>query len=275
MTTTNSRHAGNLIFSYSKQGVRQSYRCYGTMLNYDMAAVSEESAARRYRAFYPHSFAVGPFAVTVINNGYREYRAFNEWMTAYVGYLLDPQDFDQQPVMAVAAVGKDFWRLGIPKSGMEFGNRLGRIAYSQTISFEAANDPLEKGTVVASKFVDATNRADFNVGWFYPSSEYITSEGTLTLKQAAEVPYDQTYVIPPDQPPASTAPPMPPLGEAPHGADGSGAPLPPPPALPGPGSGPAPAPSGGFIPPIVTGVLGDVAHDVLGSVAHHVLGGLL
>lgn len=163
--------SANTTLSYQHGGLNQALlRCVRLTTNY--AVNSEESHARRTRAFYPHRRSQGSFALTFNFKGWAEYQSAMHWFQAYSDVVLDPNSTTPPPV-TVTMAARAFRRLGIPTTGIEFGDHTASMVFAPTLTFVSVSDPADPSTaILAASQASQTSepRDTISTVYFYPDS---------------------------------------------------------------------------------------------------------
>lgn len=178
------RQGLNCTLSYMKGQRRMAYRVRATVLTHGMKVIYDESQARVRKAFYPHRLSSAQFMVGVDLVGEAEYKSLSNWLASYADYILDPDlRFGEFPSMAVSIPSRDFLRKGVPLSGYEWGDAVGKMVWTVGMTFETAGEPGERNPALSK--VGGIAMYDKDSRYFYPT-------GTQLSGQAA--PPDGTYV---------------------------------------------------------------------------------
>lgn len=208
----------NLTLAYLRHGKMHAYRLRCSAISHGFTMISEESEARTHKAFYPHKPTPARFTLTVdllgrkrtigdgrpgpLGNEHTEYERFNVWMTNYMHYMLAEDEFgavSSFPQMAVACPVRNFYRYGIPLGPITYGEHVGSMLWRQTITFETTQEPKEyksnirrEPPIKTSRFDSNGTENDYNVKYFYPSSEQLSGhdlpemyDKPLTTRQPA------------------------------------------------------------------------------------------
>lgn len=156
---------------------------------------AEESHARRTRAFYPHQRTQGDFSLQFQCKGWAEQRTLMNWFRAYAGVIMAAGTANRRvvpPPMAVSVPSRKFLRLGFPTTGFTFGDHLGSMLFTPTITFISVSDPadprasiLTTSQVSTTSFKDATSQER---DWFYPGSVNNHPQTLLDLIYAEQTP---------------------------------------------------------------------------------------
>jgi hypothetical protein len=170
-----ARQGLNAVLSYKKGNVSRAYRVRANMLAYGMAVIYEESSSRINRAFYPHRLSSAQFAMGVELNGEDEYKSFSAWMATYAGWALSQDTGSTFPSMTVALPARGFLRKGVPLDGYDWGDHVGAMVWSPVITFETADDPINRQSRLNISTVNAAVASvDRDVRFFYPTGTQLT-----------------------------------------------------------------------------------------------------
>ncbi|WP_428957954.1 hypothetical protein [Streptomyces sp. cg35] len=148
-------------------GTNLSMRVRVDMLGHGLTMVADESMARNSRAYYPHRLAPARFYVRVLLRGYAERKAFADWMQLYAAYVMNPglPAGTKFPDMRVLIPSRGFDREGVPLSGFEWGDTIGGMVWTPTITFETTREPQDTEKWSTSSFVDGN---DPDMKYFWP-----------------------------------------------------------------------------------------------------------
>jgi hypothetical protein len=166
------QRGANAVCSYQYQGVNTaSVRVSKVASNYTV--ISEESHARQHRAFYPHRRSQGTFSVQIDCKGWAEFRDLITWFRAYATMVLNLSASVVPPPMFVVVPSRDFLRLGIPTTGLQYGDHIGSMVFSPVIQFLSVSDPNDPSTsILKTSQVSSTKDRlrDPASNFFYPDS---------------------------------------------------------------------------------------------------------
>lgn len=131
----------NGSFSFSSATTGGGGLFYGRFrkISYRWEVIATESHARTTRAMYPHQRAISQFAIQLELKGYRENKAFFDFMKAYIDMYVSA---NLQALLVVSAV-RNFVRWGVPVRGIADNDHTGSNVFSPVIVFESVNDPLD------------------------------------------------------------------------------------------------------------------------------------
>lgn len=180
-----ARRGLNCTLSYADSRASRAFRVRCSSVAYDFEMVADESSGRRRKAYYPHRTAPGPFAITVDLIGRAERNAFNAYLMRYADYLLNPAT-DKVPQMTVQVPSRRFHRIGIPKTGIEFGATVGEMLWRPTITFETSGEPIDwdqpfRVSEVLAKTAVKNSRA---VEFFYPTGTQLSGDSAAPGTEA-------------------------------------------------------------------------------------------
>lgn len=164
----------NASIYYNGGGKAVTVRFKAKKLEYSWEVIATESHARAHRAMYPHSRAVGRFALTFEFAGYNEYKGFFNFMAQYIASFVDsPQDGNSDHHgMFVSVPVRNFNRWGIPISGIADTDHVGSMVFSPTIIFESLHDPNDQ-TIITPQDASTTSLNGVTgdqANFFYPFS---------------------------------------------------------------------------------------------------------
>lgn len=193
---SDKRQGLNCTLSYMNGKTRKAYRVRANLLTHGMKIIFDESQARVRKAFYPHRLSSAQFMVGIELVGEVEQRSFTNWMAAYADFVLNPDlRFGEFPSMAVAIPSRNFLRKGVPLSGYEWSDAVGKMVWSTGLVFETAGEPGEK--VPALSRVTGMAMYDPDVRYFYPTGTQLGGSDTPpdgTYTQVASI----ADILPPD-----------------------------------------------------------------------------
>lgn len=184
----------NATLSYQLRGTSTArLRCKQLSISYGINA--EESHAKNTRAFYPHLRVQGTFALTFDFVHWPEYTEAMTWFRRYINALMTSRT---PSPMVVTLNARKFVRLGVPTTGISFGDHVGSMVFSPTITFISVADPRDSrsSTLSAKSASHATLPAgnQTSTNWFYPDSklnhpgalqQYVYDQAQLKAAQQA------------------------------------------------------------------------------------------
>lgn len=162
-----TRKGLNCMLAYRTDSYR-TMRVRADVVGHGMTMVSETSSARNARAYYPHKVTPSRFYLRVILKGYAERKAFADWMQRYADYVMNPglPAGEKFPDMLVMLPARNFHREGVPLTGFEWGDTVGAMIWTPTITFECTGEPQDVNVKVEpSRFVAAQ---DPDMKYFWP-----------------------------------------------------------------------------------------------------------
>lgn len=173
-----------LRYLYNSGSKVGAYNVRASAIAHSVSLIYTESQARVRSAFYPHHQALAPFAIKVLLNGEDEYVSFNKWMGAYAAMLLN-RDTNyvgkMPPAMNVSIPSRNFHRNGIPMTGYEWGDEVGKMVWEQTLVFETVSDQVGLNTSYSS--TNLGGLSDSQLQYFYPNGDQLSGD---------DVPSDKT-----------------------------------------------------------------------------------
>jgi len=159
-----------LSFTDSKK-VRHAYSIRAGNLSHGIEMISDESAARTKRAYYPHRTALQQFTVQALLKDWDERRHFVSWLSYYAAYALDPDTTQEYfPWMRVEVPSREFLQFGVPLQGYQWGAHTGMMMFTPDIVFEAAKSPGQAHLPVVSSVINKWTAftSDQAIEYFYP-----------------------------------------------------------------------------------------------------------
>ena len=121
------------------------------MLSYGKKVISNESEARRFKAFYPQIASSGQWVVRGVFPSWAQHHFFMSWMAAYYNRVTDTSRSPLLP-MTVSVPKRNFRRQGYPVLETKFGDEFGKVLWTVAIPFVSASEPTIN-RVYASKYV--------------------------------------------------------------------------------------------------------------------------
>lgn len=161
----------NCTLSYGQagQGYVLQTRARGIAHSWDVIATA--SHARRSQGFYPHQRSVGPFTLTLELMGYKELKLVMDWIRGYI----DTSMSVNQNSITVSVPSYNFWRNGVPISGVLDNDHTGSNVFLPNVVFQSITDPLDPTTFTGMG--NSVAQVDFGptqlddaAKFFYPSS---------------------------------------------------------------------------------------------------------
>jgi hypothetical protein len=191
----------NCTLSYVN-GAAQTYQVRAGDLSFGAEMIATESAARIYRAYYPHKSANQQFSVQVLLKNWAERSDFMNWLSAYAQWALDPNAVRTTfPYMTVNVSSRSFYQRGLPLTGFEWGAHTGMMAFAPVIVFESAYSPSQSGDAIATSSVInqwSAFASDPAIQYFYPF-------GTQLDADSAPENYSQVQLPASDSPSSATS----------------------------------------------------------------------
>lgn len=167
----------NATLSYSSKGTNLA-RVRVPKLSFTYSQNSQESHARQHRAYYPHRRSQGNFSLTFACNGWREFNRLTAWFREYADIVLNLDAAAVPPPMTVAVPSRNFLRLGIPTTGLQYGDHIGSLVFNPTIDFLSVSDPSDSSTAIL-KISQVSGQSDERNKAAKPSFFYPTQIGKL------------------------------------------------------------------------------------------------
>lgn len=195
-------------------GSTRTYSVRAGDLSFGAEMVAAESAARIYRAYYPHKSANQQFSVQVLLKNWAERTDFMNWLSTYAQWALDPNAVRAAfPYMTVSVPSRSFYQRGLPLAGFEWGAHTGMMAFSPVIIFEAAFSPGQASAGIATSSVInkwSAFASDPAIKYFYPFGTQLDADSAPENYSRVQLPASDTpSVAPPTQligPSGKTAP---------------------------------------------------------------------
>ncbi|MEU6362275.1 hypothetical protein [Streptomyces albidoflavus] len=162
-----TRKGLNCTLSYPLGGANQVLRVRVDRLGHGLTMIADESMARNSRAYYPHRLAPARFYLQVLLKGYTERKAFADWMQRYADHVMNPglPGGVKFPDMRVLVPARKFDREGVPLTGFDWGDTVGGMLWTPTVTFETTREPQDTETWRTSRFVHAE---DPDMKYFWP-----------------------------------------------------------------------------------------------------------
>jgi hypothetical protein len=180
----------NCTLTYPKGKKTLGYRVRANLLMHGMQIIADESQGRTRKAFYPHRLSSAQFAVGIELKGEDEYTSFSNWLAGYAKYVLDMNlRSGEFPAMGVSIPAHGFLKKGVPLTGYEWGDKVGAMVWTPTITFETVQEPGDPENLALSKVGGLVALTDPTTQYFYP---------TGPLLSGGQTPPDGTYAKPVD-----------------------------------------------------------------------------
>lgn len=104
---------------------------YGVSSSYVLAESAND------RTVYFHNVYTDNFVISMQFDSWDNYQAAANWFRLFMAYSADPNTVNISP-MTVMVPSKNFIGMGIPETGVSFGDYVPAITYPMTISFIGA-----------------------------------------------------------------------------------------------------------------------------------------
>jgi hypothetical protein len=166
MPTQTIGNQTNCTLSYAKSGVNYTLKLWAYGIAHGFSVIATESAARKYRAFYPHQRAVDPFAITFQLKGYPHLRVLTKYLLNYMNAVTDSGSV----AMTVNIPARNFLRQGVPTGGMVDQDQTASNLFSPQITFDSISDPLDTSVPQVSGISLGSSANDDAAKFFYPAS---------------------------------------------------------------------------------------------------------
>lgn len=138
---TLARKGLNATFSYQVGPKTRAYRLRASGVSHGVSIVAQESSARIRKVFYPHHLTMSGFSVRVDLIGEDEFVSFSNWVADYLDYAMaHGSDFSIFPTMDVSVPSHRFSKSGIPLTGYQWGDAVGKMVWSQDVNFMGVED---------------------------------------------------------------------------------------------------------------------------------------
>jgi hypothetical protein len=147
MSSNVSHTSPNCVLTYSYQGVNIA-RVRTDEFSFTYGQNSDESHARQHRAYYPHRRSQGSFTITFTCKGWHEYNNLIAWFRRYAAVVLNLNASAVPPPMTVVIPSRNFLRLGVPTTGLQYGDHTGSMVFKPQISFISVSDPGDPSTAI-------------------------------------------------------------------------------------------------------------------------------
>lgn len=114
-------------------------RVMGLEFGLNIIATSDNQARTR-RAFYPLITTGSSFTMTVGFVSWEEREGFNRWMSNFMDDV--SSGTARYGTQTVVVPSRDFQRVAVPESEIEYGEGVGDMLYLSSVKFIGASDPL-------------------------------------------------------------------------------------------------------------------------------------
>ena len=128
-------HGENGIFSVPGYGSRKAVV---VEIQHGLQIIAGEDEAASRRGFYPRTYSLGTFSLSLQFAEYRLFTDFSNWFAGYVAFSLSTNG--PKNSMRVQVPSRHFDRLGVPNGGINLGRKVDDVVYSQTINFIGGQD---------------------------------------------------------------------------------------------------------------------------------------
>jgi hypothetical protein len=184
-----ARQGLNCTFSYTDESsVLHTYQVRAGNISYGVQMISDESAARTQRAYYPHKSALQQFTIRVLLKNWDERTDFVNWLSTYAATALDPDSALQWfPWVQVDIPGRDFSQVGVPLQGYQWGAHTGMMYFPVDVLFESATSPGQNGRPPVSGVINQWSAfaSDASIQYFYPFGTQLSGNQQGTYAQIA------------------------------------------------------------------------------------------
>jgi hypothetical protein len=128
--------AKNSLFIASGYGSAQFFVAH---LGYGVETVYQQAESSTERTVYFRNVVDDNFVVTIDFASWEDYTAGANWFETYMRLAGDPDSNAVSP-MIVSVPLRGFLRVGVPEQGISFGDVVGQIVRTMTISFTGTAD---------------------------------------------------------------------------------------------------------------------------------------
>ncbi len=131
---------------------------------------------RNGRTIYFQKVSTGSFILFLSFNSHEFYQDFCRWLQDYGRLASTPNT----PVGTMRAIipSMGFDKVGVPTTGISFGNQVGNLTFPMVLDFSGAREALDFSSPSISKFVgpaEDTTQGQF----FYPAGTQLTAGQTV------------------------------------------------------------------------------------------------
>lgn len=166
-------------------------------INYGITIVATSDEARSRRAFYPLITTVPAFTLTVGFVSWEERERFNQWMSTFMTKISEGTVRDGS--LTIRVPSRDFIRTCVVQGDLEYGEGVGDLAYTTTLSFIGASDPTDPTLGAkargASYYQSAAN--DSVSQFFYPAAQQIKGAEAADSTTFGDTPDGANFVTNP------------------------------------------------------------------------------
>jgi hypothetical protein len=178
----------NPTISHAREGYngRLTVSRYGSFLVRVMSLdtsvkiiASDEEAARR-RAFYPFITVGSSFDMVIVHTGWEDREAFNKWVRGYAERVTNNESIGGTMLIEVPV--RRFSRIAVPEFALTYGERLGDISYTTSMSFIGAKEPasaIGTNNVAGDSYVKSARIGQATSKYFYPSGTQVAGAASL------------------------------------------------------------------------------------------------
>lgn len=181
----------NGTLSYVIDNNQSSFQVRVGQIQHGVQMVADESTSRTRRAYYPHRLSATQFSIQVILSSYSERTLFSNYLNDYSKRALDPNLAGQFPQMQVQVPVRKFVRWGVPLNGIEWGEHIGAVIWTPTVTFETTIDWSigDNNAPKVSSFALSTLASDQSpeLKYFYPQGIQLSGN---------DVPAAGAYTVP-------------------------------------------------------------------------------
>lgn len=172
-----------------------------TKLDQKVSIIASEDEAKRRRAFYPKIVTSSGFTMEIVFLSYEERASFTRWLSNYMDSVVS--DTAESGVMTVSVPKYEFVRTCIPETELEYGEGTTDLAYTLTMGFVGASDPvsLDLGGRMSGVSFFQMPKNNLTSKFFYPSGRQVKGAESLDGTM-----FDDTTAIPGIDSPGGEAP---------------------------------------------------------------------
>lgn len=177
-----ARHGLNCVLGYSDGKAIRTYGVRCDQVSHGAVMVYEESQARTRRAFFPHRRADDKFSINIMLIGQKERKSFVNWLYGYAQFILDTDlAVGQFPPMTVNIPSRNFFKPGIPMTGIEWGDHVGSMVWNHAVIFESI--PAQVAVSKSSQWRDVNGGIDPANSFFYPFQDQLSGDKAPAVYQ--------------------------------------------------------------------------------------------
>jgi hypothetical protein len=160
------------IAQYGYARVRADRAVFGM----SVVAYAPNGQSRTGATFYPSKRTSGSFELTLTFAKDSSYRRICEWLERYSVWAANPRTVASP--CRVLIPSRNFDMTGVIKDGITYGDEVGAITHSVTLSFVGARDPMElRNNSAISRFRLGKNPAnDPAPPYFYPAGTQLKGD---------------------------------------------------------------------------------------------------